>query len=197
MRTTVRFHAEVPAPLARERLPTPSMVLGPYYPLQPAGPIGTELWHGAARPADVRRLELVGRVDTLAGVPVTGARVELWHADPTGRYRHPSAPDGDRLDPSFRGYGAAVTDAEGRFAFSSVVPGRYVEAGTRRAPHLHLQITGRADRLVTQLFVPGSVGLREDRILAAASRPDALIPDVVHDDDDLLSLHWTAVVRIG
>ena len=48
---------------------TPSLLLGPYYPLANAA-AGQKLWSGSALPAGARRLRLDGRVVDLLGQPV-------------------------------------------------------------------------------------------------------------------------------
>ncbi|MEO7708427.1 MAG: hypothetical protein ABIS28_07845 [Caldimonas sp.] len=170
---------------------TPGLLLGPYYPLEPPVDAGTDLWTGAV-PIHARRLQLECHVRSGAGTPLPDARIEMWHADPGGRYRHPSARDTAAVLDGFTGYGAAHGDADGRCVFRSLVPGAYLEGTTLRAPHLHLQITGRHDRLVTQLFLPGDARNGEDRWYCAVVRPDRLLPEVVQDDVELLSLRWTA-----
>lgn len=193
---TVTPDTSSPATGSRRR-PTPSLLLGPYYPVDAPGDGGEDLWHTDALHAGVRRLTLSGRVEAMDGTPVVDARVELWHADQEGRYRHPSAGSAAAPDPAFIGYGSTRTDAHGDFVFRSLVPGAYIEGATRRAPHLHLQVTGRWDRLVTQGFLPGGGQPIEDRWFAAIERRDLLIPEIVQDDPDHLALRWTLVVRNG
>ena len=170
---------------------TPSLLLGPYYPLAASEDAGTELFRGTA-PSGTRRLRLEGRVQRLDGTPLPDVRIELWHADPAGRYPHPSAWEAEAVLAGFTGYGTTRSDAAGRFAFTSLVPGGYREGTTFRAPHLHLQLSGRADRLVTQLFLPGDARNDADRWYRAVVHPERLLPTVVRDDAESLDLHWTA-----
>lgn len=101
------------------------------------------------------------------------------------------------MDPAFVGYGRMQTDAEGRFAFDSLVPGAYATGEGRRAVHLHLQITGRWDRLLTQVFLPGDAACADDRWFRTASRSEMLVARVVADDAGTLQLDWTAVLARG
>ncbi|MEO6746742.1 MAG: hypothetical protein ABIS28_15640 [Caldimonas sp.] len=170
---------------------TPGLLLGPYYPLDRPADAGSTLWSGPA-PIGARCLHLEGCVRSGDGTPLPEARIEMWQADPAGRYRHPSARDPTAVLDGFAGYGATRSGADGRFVFRSLVPGAYREGATLRAPHLHLQITGRHDRLVTQLFLRGDVRNGADRWFSAIVHADRLLPDVVQDDADLLALRWTA-----
>lgn len=195
-------------PQALERVPavasvagtlrrTPGLLLGPYYPLNaPSGP-QPNLWPGTRTPGSARRLILRGQVLNAIGEAIEGAQVELWHADPSGHYPHPSAPFSDVVDPAFTGYGSVHTDPAGGFAFSSIEPGSYVEADVLRAPHLHVQVTGRVDRLVTQLFLPGQRANVTDRWYRSLQHAELLTPKVEREDSETLQLHWNAVLRRG
>jgi protocatechuate 3,4-dioxygenase beta subunit len=189
------------APLAAadspQRRRTPGLLLGPYYPLDQPATAGGELWRGSALPAGARCLRLEGQVLDQGSTPVECATVELWHADPAGRYRHPSAPQADHVLEGFAGYGRVVTAADGRFTFQSLVPGSYEDGDVLRAPHLHLQITGHDDRLITQVFLPGHPGNAADRWYQAVARPERLLAEVLSDDARGLHLWWSAVLSRG
>ena len=94
-------------------------------------------------------IELVGFVLTRNCKPVAGALVDLWHADDKGEYDN----SGFRL----RGHQRA--DADGRFAFRTIVPGAY-EGRTR---HFHVKVAPPTGRLLTtQLYFPGEPNNRRD-----------------------------------
>ena len=100
---------------------------------------------------------LGGRVLQEGGGPCVNAVIEIWQADAGGRFAHPRDPGWREADPAFRGWGRAATDAEGRFAFRTVVPGGYEDASGTRAPHVNLAIIGSGimRRLATTVFFPG------------------------------------------
>ena len=176
---------------------TPGLILGPYYPVQQPQDADHRLWRGHARPDGARCLKFSGEVIDLAAQSLAGLTVELWHADPAGRYPHPAAPESDRVDPDFLGYGRVETDAEGRFAFDSLVPGGYQAFNERRAVHLHVQITGRCERLVTQVFLFEDATGPGDHRSRAANRRERLIARTLCEDTAVLHLHWTAVLSRG
>lgn len=66
------------------------------------------------------RLTVSGRVTTLDGRPIAGARVETWQASPKGLYDNQ---DPEQEDMNLRG--RFETDASGRFSFVSVRPAGY------------------------------------------------------------------------
>ena len=134
---------------------TPSQAEGPFYPKTlPADRDGdlTQIVGRAAR-AKGTPLYFAGRALTPDGRPIARATVELWQCDVHGRYHH-AGDDGVPRDENFQGYGAVLTDAEGRYAFKTIRPVPY----SGRPPHLHVRVRpGNAPALTTQVYVAGDV----------------------------------------
>jgi protocatechuate 3,4-dioxygenase beta subunit len=106
------------------------------------------------------RILVHGRVADDAGRGVPGALVEVWQANAGGRYRH--VRDGYRapLDPNFGGCGRCLTDAEGRYAFRTIMPGAYPwpnGVNDWRPAHIHFSLFGPSfgQRLITQMYFEG------------------------------------------
>jgi protocatechuate 3,4-dioxygenase, beta subunit len=96
---------------------------------------------------------LWGRVLNLEGEPVRSAKVEVWQANSYGRYTHPSDSNPAPLDPNFEGSAILMTDSEGRYRFKTIKPAAYpVGPNFIRPAHIHFQVSGRQDRLVTQMY---------------------------------------------
>ena len=136
---------------------TPSEILGPFYPVMRSVEVTSDLTTMPGKPgrAAGQVIHLMGRVLNVQGHPVAGARVELWQANAQGRYRHQSDPNPAPLDPVFEGFGVQTTDAEGRYRFKTIKPGAYPAGAGMRAPHLHFDVTGRINRVITQMYFPG------------------------------------------
>jgi protocatechuate 3,4-dioxygenase beta subunit len=150
------------------------LLLGPFYPLDGAPRAGAAVCELACGEMNAG-LHICGRVLNLAGEPVGGAWIEIWQADAAGHYRHPTAPETTPLDPLFRGFAAMRTDAAGRYEFRTVRPGPYGEGMLRRAPHVHFQVTGTHERLVTQMFFAGESLNDVDRWYRAVQRRESLL----------------------
>jgi protocatechuate 3,4-dioxygenase alpha subunit len=107
------------------------------------------------------------------------AILEIWQADAQGRFNHPADPHAAEADADFLGWGRAFTDAEGRYSFTTVKPGGYVQGNIARAPHVNFAIlaSGIMRRLVTTMFFPGEASNARDPVLAAvpARRRDLLV----------------------
>ena len=100
---------------------------------------------------------------------MAGVRLELWQATASGCYIHPnqpSCPDGGDPETS-RLWGHALTDAQGRYAFETIKPGKYLNGSRYRPSHIHFRIrtpAGAANPvdLVTQLYFQGDPDIAGD-----------------------------------
>ncbi len=106
-----------------------------------------------------QRIIVKGRVLDSDGRAVPGSLIEIWQANAAGRYRHAIDRWDAPLDPNFTGLGRTVTDAQGRYEFTTVKPGAYPWGNHHNAwrpAHIHFSLFGRAftQRLVTQMYFP-------------------------------------------
>ncbi len=166
---------------------TASQVEGPFYPYddkptdQDADLVRVT---GVDASAQGQVAHVTGVVCDPYGAPLSGALIEIWQCDQTGRYLHRADPNTDRpRDPGFQGYGKTLTDSRGAFRFRTIKPVSYsaVIGGEQiwRAPHIHATVsTGGARRLTTQLYVAGAPQ-NDDDILLRHSRIVDLEPGEV------------------
>jgi protocatechuate 3,4-dioxygenase beta subunit len=146
---------------------TPKVTMGPFYPA--VKPLDQDadltIVKGRSGKAEGKIINVSGRVLNHNGSPISGAKVEIWQANAHGRYDHPSDTSKEPLDPNFQGYAVIATDAEGRYRFKTIKPGAYkVDENWQRTPHIHYVISGKMDRLETQMFFPGEPLNDADRI---------------------------------
>ena len=149
---------------------TPEQILGPFYPMKTLGQ-NADLTRVPGRPgrAEGLVLNVMGRVLNLKGEPVRNAQVEIWQANAHGRYTHPSDHNSAPLDPNFEGSAILTTDHDGRYRFKTIKPAAYPAGPNRMRPaHIHFQVTGRQDRLVTQMYFEGDPYNETDRFLQTA-----------------------------
>jgi protocatechuate 3,4-dioxygenase alpha subunit len=137
-------------------VPTPSQTAGPFVH------IGlTWLCRDCLAPpdADGECVTVEGRVLDGDGQPVTDAFIEIWQADPHGRY----------TDAGFHGFGRVPTDGQGVFRFTTVKPGHVPgPGGSRQAPHLLVAVFARGllKHVVTRMYFPDEPGNAADPVLA-------------------------------
>jgi protocatechuate 3,4-dioxygenase alpha subunit len=76
---------------------------------------------------------------------IEDALLEIWQANPTGRYRHADDTRDLPLDDGFTGFGRAISDFHtGEYRFETVKPGLVPDVeGAFQAPHISLIVQGR------------------------------------------------------
>jgi protocatechuate 3,4-dioxygenase beta subunit len=146
------------------------------------------------------RIVVSGHVRDDAGRPVRDTLVEIWQANAAGRYVHAADQHAAPLDRNFTGAGRCITDAEGRYAFTTIRPGAYPwrnHANAWRPAHIHFSLLGPvfATRLVTQMYFPGDPLIQRDPIVQAVRDPRAreLLVSVL--DDALTQPEWALGYR--
>ncbi|AFT86034.1 intradiol ring-cleavage dioxygenase [Paraburkholderia phenoliruptrix] len=149
---------------------TDTTVFGPFYiEGMPERAYGENMAFTPGAPALVH-----GRVLTTTGEPVAGALVDVWQTADNGMYSGQ-----DRAQPHGNLRGRYRTDAEGRYAITTIVPvsysiptdgpvGQMLEATGRhpwRPAHLHFMIEAPHHRsLVTHLFDEDDPHLDSDAV---------------------------------
>jgi protocatechuate 3,4-dioxygenase, beta subunit len=123
-----------------------------------------------------QRIVISGRVLDEDDRPVPHTLIEIWQANAAGRYAHKVDNWQAPLDPNFTGAGRTLTDAEGRYTFTTIRPGAYPwrnHQNAWRPAHIHFSLFGQAfaTRLVTQMYFPGDPLLSLDPIFNSV--PDA------------------------
>lgn len=145
---------------------TPDQAEGPFY--TPDSPERASLREEGMAGAS---LTIAGFVVDTSGRTLPEALVDIWHADDAGVYDN----EGYRL----RGH--QFTDAEGRYAFHTIVPGLY----PGRTRHIHVKVQVRdGNLLTTQLYFPGEEANGEDGLYDQALLLE-MQPDLLNDGSQL------------
>jgi protocatechuate 3,4-dioxygenase, alpha subunit len=154
---------------------TPSQTVGPFFHIGvDDGFIGPELVPREHPDAVV----LFGAVVDGEGAPVNDAMIEIWQANPAGRYAHPEDPrDELALTEGFDGFGRAVTDDSGRYELVTLKPGPVPwRDGGLQAPHIEVGLFARGllKRLVTRVYFPDEAEANAaDPVLSSVSDAEA------------------------
>ena len=197
----VFFEYVVEEVAARKQSGTLGTIQGPFYiPGQRRLPSPVVV---PARPGEKGDpLVFSGRVTNLAGSPLAGAELDVWHADDQGYYSGfaPEIPDGNLR-------ALVVADADGRFEITTIRPAPYQvptdgptgdllrAAGWHawRPAHLHLLVQAPGyRRITTQLYFAGGDWLDSD--VAGATKPELLI-DPRPGDDGRLHISYDFVLE--
>lgn len=173
---------------------------GPVFGVTEVTPLDADLTRQHVGDPHGERITVSGRVVDRSGHPVRGQLVEIWQANASGRYAHRRDQHAAPLDPHFTGAGRCLTDAEGRYAFTTIKPGAYPwgnDENAWRPAHIHFSLFGRAftQRLVTQMYFPGDPLLAYDPILHTVTDQAARNRLVAAYDPELSIRNWALGYR--
>jgi protocatechuate 3,4-dioxygenase beta subunit len=146
------------------------------------------------------RIIVTGRVLDEGGRPIPDTLVEVWQCNAAGRYRHVVDQHPAPLDPNFSGAGRIVTDAEGRYRFTTIKPGPYPWCNHHNAwrpAHIHFSLFGPSflTRLVTQMYFPGDPLFPFDPIFNSVPDERARERMVSSFDMDVTENNWATGYR--
>ena len=195
--------ASFSAAKAQKLVATSAQDLGPFYPLIRPADHDADLTRvkGMTGTAAGQPINVVGRIVDLHGNPVGNASIELWQCNAAGRYAHPGdATNPAALDSNFQGFAQLSTDRDGHFKFRSVKPKDYDTPIGRRTPHIHFDIKGQRERLVTQMYFPNEPLNDIDFLLKNAAPRESVIAEAIDrlsGDPQALAFRWTVVLGVG
>ncbi len=194
-----------------------SLLRHPTKDLHLADPEGVELWTPVFGEHEVdpveadltaqpdgepigERMTVSGQVVDGDGRPVRHQLVEVWQANAAGRYIHERDQHPAPLDPGFTGAGRCLTDAEGRYSFTTIKPGPYPwrnHLNAWRPAHIHFSVFGTefTQRLITQMYFPGDPLFALDPIYQSITDPAARERLVATYDHDLTQPEWCTGYR--
>ena len=155
--------------------PTPSQTIGPFFHDALLDEDRSQL----VAPDHPGAIRIEGTVYDGAGDPVPDAMVEIWQADPAGRY-----------DEGFSGFGRSDTVDGGSFSFVTVKPGPVPgpDGGTQ-APHIMVSVFARGllKRVVTRIYFSDEEEANaNDPVLSSVEVPELRSTLVAHDEGDAL-----------
>ncbi|MGW1866715.1 protocatechuate 3,4-dioxygenase subunit beta [Streptomyces mauvecolor] len=194
----LREPLRAPVPMGRD--PEAVELYGPVFGVTEVTPLDADLTRQHVGDPHGERITVSGKVVDRSGRPVSGQLVEIWQANASGRYAHRRDQHAAPLDPHFTGAGRCLTDAEGRYAFTTIRPGAYPwgnDENAWRPAHIHFSLFGRAftQRLVTQMYFPGDPLLAYDPILHTVTDQAARDRLVAAYDPELSVCDWSLGYR--
>ena len=111
----------------------------------------------------IMKINVSGTVYTNCTTPLKDALIEVWQTDDNGEY------DNNSKDYNYRA--SIKTDANGKYSFETIIPGKYMVDEQYKPSHIHFRISSKNHQeIVTQIY------FKDDPYLAfdpSASQPDA------------------------
>jgi protocatechuate 3,4-dioxygenase alpha subunit len=139
---------------------TPGQTIGPFFGYA----LPFDRCNELVPPGSPNAVQFSGVVADGDGRPVPDALLEIWQADADGAV--PTSPGSLHRDGfTFTGWGRAGTADDGRYSFSTVVPG---PSRPGAAPFILVTVFARGllNRLFTRAYIPGD-WLSDDPLLAS------------------------------
>lgn len=147
---------------------TSSQTIGPFFHFALMRDGENILSPAGKQPASIL---LQGRVIDGEGLPVSDAMIEIWQADPDGRY--PGYDEQYKPQPvggDFSGFGRAQTDEDGWYQFETLKPGAVpAPDDSLQAPHINVSVFARGllKRLATRVYFADEAATESDPVLKA------------------------------
>jgi protocatechuate 3,4-dioxygenase, beta subunit len=168
---------------------------GPRFDARVLTPHSDDLTQQCAGAPLGERIIVTGRVLDAFSQPLAGTLVEIWQCNAAGRYKHEGDQHDAPLDPNFLGNGRMLTDAQGRYRFTTIKPGAYPwrnHHNAWRPAHIHFSVHGHSivQRLVTQMYFPGDPLLALDPIFNSAPTSEAKARLIAHFDIETTQPEW-------
>lgn len=147
---------------------TPSDYEGPYYPVESRDSDTNNLLLDSApayeHPGE--KLQFSGQVVNVYGEPYPLAVIDIWQTDPEGRYKHPRDRSPGTRREGFAYWGKATTDEQGKFQFTTFIPGEYPP----RPAHIHYKVWQGSQELLTSQVYFQQLGGDKGRSRSSGSR---------------------------
>jgi protocatechuate 3,4-dioxygenase alpha subunit len=164
---------------------TPSQTVGPFFTLRLYRE-GENVLVGPGQ--DDERIVIEGRVLDGDRNHIEDALLEIWQANPSGRYRHADDSRDLPLDEGFTGFGRAVSDFRtGEYRFETVKPGPVPDVeGALQAPHISVIVQGRGmlNPVFTRIYFSDEERANGDDLIlrtVPASRRQTLIAELTDE----------------
>ena len=163
---------------------TTNDILGPFY--RPNAPIRSDLtYEGLAG----TRIVLKGKIfKSDCKTTLKGALVEIWHCDTEGEY--------DNETKAFRHRAALKTNENGEYAFTTILPGKYLNGELYRPSHIHYRVTEKNSKeLISQIYFEGDPHIVEDPWASQDKAKQRILPIIPEDIKGNLALYFDIYLK--
>jgi len=140
------------------KMSTPREAEGPFYPITPQKELDADLTKVAGKSGIAKGeiIDVFGQVLDQDLNPIEDVTIDLWQANSFGKYHHPHDTSEAPVDENFQAWAIIQSGVQGRFKFTTVIPGAYpLNSAQQRTPHIHFKIGKHGYvPLLTQMYFP-------------------------------------------
>ncbi len=165
---------------------TTNDILGPFY--RPDAPLRADLTFAGLAGT---RITLTGQVfGDDCTTPLPNAMVEIWHCDTQGKY--------DNETEQYLHRARLLTDAHGRYAFHTIIPGKYLNGRLYRPSHIHYRVTEKnSAELISQIYFAGDPHITADPWASDQKAEHRILPIKPQDTAGNLTVQFDIYLRRG
>ncbi|MFK7947048.1 MAG: hypothetical protein AB8G11_05615 [Saprospiraceae bacterium] len=158
---------------------TTNDILGPFY--RENAPIQYDMTFENLKGSVI---ELKGKVyQSDCETVIENALVEIWHCDTEGNY------DNDSADYKHRA--RWKTDENGKYAFKTILPGKYLNGQLFRPAHIHFRVTAvNQKELISQIYFHGDPHIQEDHWASQQKAQHRILPIILEDTSGNLAVNF-------
>lgn len=158
---------------------TTNDILGPFY--RPNAPVRSDLTYKGLFGT---RIVLKGKVFKAGCItPLQNALVEIWHCNTEGEY------DNDTKE--FRHRASLYTNDKGEYAFTTILPGKYLNNQLYRPSHIHYRVTEKDSKeLISQIYFKGDPHIAKDPWASQDKAKLRILPISPEDLRGNLTIHF-------
>ena len=99
-------------------------------------------------------IKIEGKITDKNCTPYPYSLINIWQANAYGKYNHANDMSNNKFDKYFSGYKKIISDKEGFYSFTTIIPGSYkISQNIIRPPHIHFLVKTKNNKsLSTQLY---------------------------------------------
>lgn len=158
---------------------TTNDILGPFY--RSDAPTRQDLTQEGLSGSVIELKGTVFKADCVT--PLQNALVEIWHCNADGEY------DNDSKD--FHQRAKWLTDANGAYAFKTILPGKYLNGKLYRPAHIHYRVSAaNSKELVSQIYFQGDPHITKDPWASKKKAELRILPISLEDTKGNLTVNF-------
>ncbi len=116
----------------------------------------------------IMKINVSGIVYTDCNTPLSNALLEVWHTNDYGEYDNSK---------DFNYRASLKTDAEGKYSFQTIIPGKFSHGEAYRASHINFRISSKNHHeIITQIYFKDDPYIASDPVASKPAAAERILP---------------------